>query len=132
MNKTFTIEELAAWIQYLKDAAKVDTTDKVFWFEGTEGMAYQIVGGWSEGFSEDYADVFCLSESEPWKAMCIKIAEHKDALKPTDFDFIDEPVNSVGEVEGCCVPLEWDDTPVVAAAFYTIEWERLMAEKFSK
>ena len=129
MNTKFTIEQLAAWIKGIKQAAKEDATFSIAWFPMTQNLPFSIVAGWQEYFTnDDYSDVFCCSKSQPKYVMCLKVAENKGPYAYIDFDAIDMPVDKSGEVDDTCIPLEWDDSPKAAAFFFMGEWERIMKE----
>jgi hypothetical protein len=129
MNTKFTVEELATWIAHIKEAAKNDTQETIFWFTPTINSPFCIVAGWSRMFDQDtsYSDIFCSSPSQPEYVMFIKVAENPDQLV-LDFDFMDMPIDKSGEVDDTCVPLEWSDSPKYAAEFFLHEWERIMEE----
>ena len=124
---TINIKNLAAWIEDIKEAAKDDNCFSVAFFKDTEHEPFAIVAGWMKGFSKDYADIFCMSKSEPEYAMCIKIVVN-DGQSCPDFETLDMPVDKFGEVDNTCVALEWDDDPEYAAQFFLSEWERIMKE----
>lgn len=115
MNTTFTKEALAMWIAGLIDAAKNDEQFDVAWFTPTENTRFSIIGGWvDDGVSSDYADLFCMSKSNPTKVMCVDVADNEDTLITEE------------EPETTHIVLEWDDSPEAAAEFFMHEWERLM------
>jgi hypothetical protein len=126
MNKVFTKEALAGWIQTLKDIAADDEQISVSWFTPTKDYPVSIVGGWMNGFSPREADLFCQSKSHPTYAMCIKIVENNGPYVYCDFETLDMPVDDRDEVEDTCIALEWKDAPMRVAEFYMHEWERLM------
>lgn len=127
--KKITIESLAKWIANLKEEAKKDESFSIAWFGDTKDEPFSIIGGWLDGFSEDYSDIFCMSKSNPTYAMCIKIAVNEGPYAYTDFEIMNMPVDpATGEVDDTCVPLEWDDDPEYAAQFFLSEWERIMKE----
>jgi hypothetical protein len=126
MNKTFTKEALAGWINGLKQAAKEDEQFSVSWFIPTKESPLSIVGGWENGFSPREADLFCQSKSEPTFAMCIKIVVNEGPYAYCDFETLNMPVDDREEVEDTCIALEWKDDPTKVAEFYMMEWERLM------
>ena len=114
MNNTFTKEALTGWIKGLKEAAKNDEQFELSWFIPTKHSRFSIIGGWVDGYSDKYADLFCMSKSCPTKAMCLDIVDNEDIL------FVEE------EAEFTHIPLELDDNPICAAEFFMHEWERLM------
>ena len=128
MTTKFTKEQLTAWIEDIKEAAKEDTSFSIAWFKDTEDKPFSIVAGWQKMFNEDYSDLFCCSKSHPEYVMCIKIAENEGPYAYTDFDAMAMPFDKLGNVDDTCVPLEWDDNPEVAAEFFLHEWERIMNE----
>lgn len=124
-----TVKSLAEWIEGLKEAAKDDSSfSSIFWFTGTEQEPFSIIGGWLEGFSENYADLMCISKSNPKYAMCIKIATNKGPYAYTDFAVTSMPVDSEGIVDDTCVALEWEDNSEELAAWLLTEWERITKE----
>ena len=127
--KKITIESLTKWIANLKEAAKKDEQFSIAWFGDTKDEPFSIIGGWLDGFSEEYSDIFCMSKSNPTYAMCIKIAVNEGPYSYTDFEIMDMPVDpATEEVDDTCIPLEWDDDPEYAAQFFLSEWERVMKE----
>jgi hypothetical protein len=126
MNKTFTKEALATWIDGLMQAAREDEQFSIAWFVPTQNSPVSIIGGWLGGFAPKEADLFCQSKSNPTYAMCIKVCENHGPYAYTDFELMDMPLDESGEVEDNCIALEWDDDPTRVAEFYMIEWERLM------
>ena len=125
MNKTFTKEELTNWIAGLMNAAENDESFTVAWFEPTKNSPVSIVGGWQDGFHPSQADLFCMSESCPTYAMCIKIIENNGPYAYCDFETLGMPVCENGEVDDTCMALEWEDTPERFAEFFMGEWERM-------
>ena len=115
MNTTFTKEALATWIAGLIDAAKEDEQFDVAWFAPTKNTRFSIIGGWVDGYNSNYADLFCMSKSNPTKAMCVDVVDNEDTL-----------ITIEEEVEPTHIILEWDDSPDAAAEFFMHEWERLM------
>ena len=113
MNKTFTKEALAGWINGLKEAAKNDEQFEVSWFIPTKESRFSIIGGWVD-FAPGFEDVFCVSKSRPDRAMCVDVVDNDDILITEE------------EVEPTHIILEWDDSPEAAAEFFMHEWERLM------
>lgn len=129
MNNKFTVESLAAWIRCLVDHAKKDEQFSVSWFPETKNEPFSIVGGWMEGFSEDYSDLLCISKSEPNYAMCIKIVINEGPYAYTDFEILNMPLDpETNEVDDTCIALEWEDDPEETACFFKAEWERIMKE----
>jgi hypothetical protein len=131
MNKD-TIKKLADWIEDLKEAAKDDTCFSIAWFKETENDPFSIIGGWMEGFSEDYSDLVCISKSNPQYAMCVKIAVNEGPYAYTDFEIMDMPVNEDGDVDDTCIALEYDDDSESLAMFLLTELERITKEHGSK
>lgn len=126
MKNKITVESLAVWIAGIKECAKQDTEEQIFWFVPTMDKPFTIVAGWQKLF--DFPEVFCTSKSQPAYVMCIKIAENKEPCIYPDFDSFNMPLDKNGEVDDTCVPLEWDDSPEAAAEFFLMEWERIMKE----
>ena len=128
MTTKFTKEQLATWINNLKELAKQDTESLVHWFGPTAGESFSIVGGWQKLFpNADMIDIFCCSKSKPEYVMSIKVVENKGPYAYADFDSLNMPWNEhFEEVDDTSVPLEWDDSPEAAAEFFMHEWERIM------
>lgn len=116
---------LAEWIRFLIEEARRDTEKTVYWFKGTKDMPFNIVGGWSEGFDEEYSNLLCVSKSNPKYAMCVKIVVNEGDVVYTDFDLLNMPTGSNGEVDDTCIALEYADDPVEAAQFFWSEFERI-------
>ena len=128
MTTKTTINNLAAWIEDIKEAAKEDTSFSIAWFKDTEDKPFSIIAGWQKMFQEDYSDLFCVSKSHPEYVMCIKVAVNEGPYAYTDFDAMNMPLGIDNEVDDTCIPLEWDDPAEVAAQFFLMEWERIMSE----
>lgn len=129
MNNLFTKEQLAEWIESLKQFAAGDHELLVSWFKGTKDRTYSIIGGWQKMFDKDYSDLFCCSKAQPEYVMCVKIIKNEGPYAYADFDSLNMPYDpETGDVDDTCVPLEWDDNPEVAAEFFLHEWERIMNE----
>lgn len=129
MTIKFTKEQLAAWLEDIKEAAKDDTSFSIAWFEGTKNAPLAIIAGWMECFADnsEVDDLFCCSKSQPRYCMCIKIAENDGPKAYTDYELMNMPIDSKsGEVENTEVMLEWSDPADYAAEFFMHEWERLM------
>lgn len=124
---TKTLMLLAEWIRNLIREAELDTNLSMAQFvaAGDEDSPFVIAGGWSEGFSEDYADLLYISKSQPTYAMCIKIAVKESC---SDFDLLKMPVYKHGEVDDTCIPLEKGEDPNDAAKFFLMEFERVCRE----
>lgn len=128
MNNKVTLENLTTWIRSLTDDARNDKQFAVSWFKETEDCPFSIVGGWMDGFSEAYNDLLYISKSEPTYALCVKIVSNNGPYAYTDFEMLNMPVDSDGEVDNTCIALELKDDPESAAMFYLTEWERIMKE----
>lgn len=129
MTINFTKEQLAAWLNNLKELAKADTEHVIHWFGQTAGAPLSIVGGWKECFADSSGvdDLFCCSKSHPKYCMCVKIAENDGPYAYTDYEIMDMPYDrESGDVENTEVMLEWNDPVDYAAEFFMHEWERLM------
>ncbi len=129
MTTKFTKEQLAGWIEEIKEAARDDTSFSIAWFNGTEDEPLSIIAGWMEYFADnsEFNDLFCCSKSQPRYVMCIKIAENKGPYAYTDYEIMDMPWDrDTDEVEDTEVMLEWDDPTDYMAEFFMHEWERLM------
>ena len=123
-----TINNLAEWINSLKQFADGDHELSVSWFKDTKTQPFSIVGGWQKMFQEDYSDLFCCSKSQPEYVMCVKIVKNDGPYAYVDFDSLNMPTDCFGNVDDTCIPLEWDDSAEAAAAFFLCEWERIMHE----
>lgn len=129
MNYNETIKDLAAWLDDLKRSAKLDEPFAISWFKGTKDYPFAIIGGWTKGFSDDYADLLCISESESEYAMCVKIAINKGSYAYTDYEVMNMPYDEEsGNVDDTEVALEWDDDSESLATWLLTEWERIMKE----
>ena len=130
MNTKFTIDELAEWIETVKDAAEEDESFSIAWFKGTKKSPFAIIAGWIDGFSDedDFSDMFCISASNPKYVMCIKIAVNDGPYAYTDYDLMNMPVDEDGEVDSTEIMLEWEDDSEDLAEFFMHEWERIMEE----
>lgn len=127
-KNTAMLNNLTEWIEEIIEAAKDDNCFSIAWFKGTENKPFSIIGGWMEGFSEDYSDLLCISKSNPKYAMCIKIAVNEGPYAYTDFEMMDMPINKEGDVDDTCIALEYNDDPKATAEFFLGEWERIMRE----
>lgn len=121
-------KKLAEWIESLKKAAKEDNDSVIFWFDDTKESKLSIIGGWMEGFSESWDELLCVSKKNPKYAMCIKIAVNEGPYSYTDFELMNCPENSEGEIEDTCIALEYEDDAEELAGFFDMEFERLMKE----
>ena len=127
MNKDI-IKKLAEWIEDLKEAAKKDGAISISWFKETDNEPFSIIGGWMEGFSEDYSGLLCISKADPAYAMCVKIAVNEGPYAYTDFEIMDMPIDAEGNVDDTCIALEYDDDAEELATFLLTEWERITKE----
>ena len=127
-----TLKQLVDWVKSLMQEAEKDSNLSVSWFQMPEEpkSPFKIVGGWSEGFSKEYADLLYISKSEPKYAMCIKVvmSAPSNTYAYTDFDSLSMPTYKHGEVDDTCVPLEQNDDPEQVALFYLHEYERIIKE----
>jgi hypothetical protein len=121
-----TIKNLAAWIESLKQFAEGDHELLVSWFKDTKDKPFSIVGGWVKMLN--LPEEFCCSKAQPEYVMCVKIAKNEGPYAYVDFDSLNMPTDSFGNVDDTCIPLEWDDSADAAAAFFLCEWERIMTE----
>ncbi len=128
MNREDMIKDLANWVEGLKEAARRDDAVSISWFNGTKDKPFAIIGGWADGFADDYADIMCLSKADPNYAMCVKIAINEGPYAYTDFEIMNMPYDEEGNVDDTEVALEWDDNPEEAARWLLCEWERIMEE----
>lgn len=128
MNKN-TLKNLTDWIEGLKKSAKEDEQFSIAWFKETENKPFSIIGGWMEGFSEDYSDFICISKGDPSYAMCVKIAVNEGPYAYTDFEIMNMPVNpETEEVDDTCIALEYNDDSESLAQFLLVELERINKE----
>jgi hypothetical protein len=128
MNKN-TLKNLTDWIEGLKKSAKEDEQFSIAWFKETENKSFSIIGGWMEGFSEDYSDFICISKGDPSYAMCVKIAVNEGPYAYTDFEIMNMPVNpETEEVDDTCIALEYNDDSESLAQFLLAELERINKE----
>jgi hypothetical protein len=127
MNKDI-LNKLVEWLESLKEAARDDESFSIAWFKPTENDPFSIIGGWMEGFSENYSGLLCISKSNPQYAMCVKIAVNEGPYAYTDFELMNMPVNAEGEVDDTCIALEYDDDSESLAQFFLIELERITKE----
>lgn len=127
MNKDI-LNKLVEWLESLKEAAKDDESFSIAWFKPTENDPFSIIGGWMEGFSEDYSDLVCISKSNPQYAMAVKIAVNEGPYAYTDFELMNMPVAADGEVDDTCIALEYDDDSESLAQFLLMELERITKE----
>ena len=119
---------LAEWLSDLIEAAKDDESFCIAWFKETENAPFSIIGGWMEGFSDQYDDVLCISKSNPTYATCVKIVINEGPYAYTDFEIMNMPVNPEGDVDDTCIALDYDEDVEGLAQFLWCEWERIMNE----
>ena len=128
MNKDM-IKKLTDWLEGLKQAAREDEQFSISWFKPTENDPFSIIGGWMEGFSENYSGLVCISKGDPSYAMCVKIAVNEGPYAYTDFELMNMPINTnTEEVEDTCIALEYDDDTESLAQFLLMELERITKE----
>jgi hypothetical protein len=127
MNKDI-LKKLVEWIESLKDDAENDNPFDIAWFSETKNKPFSIIGGWMEGFSEDYSDLVCISKSNPQYAMAVKIAVNEGPYAYTDFELMNMPVAADGEVDDTCIALEYDDDSESLAQFLLMELDRITKE----
>jgi hypothetical protein len=126
MNTSFTTKELAMWIAGLQVSAEKDEQFLVDWFPSTKDSPVSIIGGWQGGnYPGVNADLFCTSKKNPDQIMCIKIIINKGPYAYADFECLDMPIDTSGEVDNTCLMLEWDDDPERVATFFWGEWLRM-------
>jgi hypothetical protein len=123
-----TKKNLVDWIEGLKESARNDEAFSISWFKGTKNYPFAIIGGWTEGFNEEWADIMCISKGDPSYCMCVKIAINEGPYAYTDFELMNMPYDEAGNVDDTCVALEWDDDPESLADWLLCEWERIMTE----
>lgn len=131
MNSKFTKEQLTAWIEDIKEAAKDDVSFSIAWFPHTDDKPFSIVAGWAPLFSNksEVSDLFCCSKSHPEYVMCIKIAINEGPYVYMDYEFMNMPFDpTTEEVDNTEIMLEWDDPADYAAEFFLHEWERIVKE----
>ena len=119
------LKRLTEWLTALKKAAEEDEAFLISWFEDTKQDEFCIIGGWSDGFSEDYADLLHISKTSPSYAMCVKIAVNEGPYAYTDFDIMNMPATENGDVDDTCIALELDEDPAELALFLAAEHERI-------
>ena len=129
MNTKNTTTALAGWLKGLIQAAKEDESFSVSWFLPTKDEKMSIVGGWMEGFSEDYSDFVCVSKSNPKYAMCVKVVVNEGPYAYCDFETLNMPIDRFGEVDNTCIVLEYNDDVNAMAEFFIGEWERITREQ---
>lgn len=123
------LQKLTEWLKDLKTMADNDEDILISWFGETKNEPICIIGGWSDGFSADYADLLHTSESSPTYAMCVKIAINEGECAYTDFDLMNMPIDKeTNEVDDTCIALERDDDPAELALFLVSEWDRISKE----
>ena len=128
MSIKFTKEELATWIEGIKEAARNDELFSIAWFKGTEKEPFSIIAGWQEVFSDESEsdNRFCVSKSHPTYVMSIKIAENEGPYLYTDYEIMNMPYDrETDEVDNTEVMLEWDDPVDYAADYFIQEYERI-------
>ena len=131
MTTQFTKEQLAEWLEDIKEAAKDDTSFSIAWFKETEKEPLSIIAGWQECFADnsEVDDLFCCSKSQPKYVMCVKIAENEGPYAYTDYEVMNMPYDRESmEAENTEVMLEWDDPTDYMAEFFMHEWERYMTD----
>lgn len=122
------IKRLAGWIDSLKEAANKDEKLSISWFADTKDKPFSIIGGWMEGFSDSYSDILCISKSEPKYAMCVKIAINEVNCAYIDFESMDMPVDTKGQIDDTCIALEYADNSESLAEFFLMELDRISRE----
>jgi hypothetical protein len=125
----FTKQELAEWIEDIKEAAKDDTCFSIAWFKPTESFPFAIIAGWHEfdDFEGEDSFGFCRSKSQPKYMMAIKIAENEGPYAYTDYEIMNMPWDrETGDVDNTEIFLEWDDPVDYMADHFRAEWVRLM------
>ena len=128
MNKDM-IKKLTEWLESLKQSAREDEQFSIAWFKPTENDPFSIIGGWMEGFSENYSGLLCISKGAPGYAMCVKIAVNEGPYAYTDFEIMNMPVDpATEEVDDTCIALEYDDDSESLARFLLMELERITKE----
>lgn len=128
MNTNITKEQLTVWVAGIMECAKQDSEEKVWWFVPTLKTPFAIVAGWKKMFDNgDFSDIFCCSKSNPERVMCLSVVS-SNSFPATDFESIAIPRSIFGAEEDVCIPLEWEDSPEVAADFFLMEWERITKE----
>lgn len=128
-KKLISIVKLAGWIRTLVEAAEKDEQFSITWFSDTKDKPFSIVGGWMEGFSEDYSDLLCISKSNPTYAMCVKIVVNEGPYAYTDFEVMNMPFDpEANKVDDTCIALEREEDYEAMALFFLNEWERIMKE----
>ena len=125
MTNKKIIANLEDWLKSLITRAEEDDNFLVSWFDDTKDDSISLVGGWSEGFSEDFNDILYISKSSPSYALCVKIAVNDGPYAYVDFDTLDMPTSSDGTVEDTCIVIERNEDISGLASFLSCEFERI-------
>ena len=125
MTNKKIIANLEDWLKSLIKKAEEDDNFLVSWFDDTKDDSISLVGGWSEGFSEDFNDILYISKSSPSYALCVKIAVNDGPYAYVDFDTLDMPTSSDGTVEDTCIVIERNEDISGLASFLNCELERI-------
>jgi hypothetical protein len=123
------LHRLTEWLEDLRKSAEEDEQFSISWFGDTKDKPFSIIGGWLDGFSEEYSDILHISKSNPSYAMCVKIAINEGPYAYTDFELMDMPIDpATEEVDDTCIALEKDEELAELAMFFAAEWDRIMKE----
>ena len=118
-------EELVYWLSSLIVKAKNDEQFKVARFMPTENKKFSIVGGWMSGFSKDFSNFLCISQSNPTQAMCVKIIVNNAEDSDCDFETLSMPMDKSYVVDDTCIALELEDNLEDLADFLLCELDRI-------
>lgn len=124
------VQRLTEWLNDLIKSAEEDEQFLVSWFKDTQDAPFSIVGGWLEGFAEDFSDILYISKSNPTYAMSVKIVVNEGPYAYTDFEMLDMPIDpKTNEVDDTCFTLEIGEETAEFALFLISEWGRFMEQK---
>lgn len=122
-----TRNNLAAWMDSLREQVKNGQQFTTAWFEDTKDTPISIVGGWLNGFAA-FADTgsFCINKHNTNQALCIAVVVNNGEDSTVELDklkFCDAPN---GVPEDLSIAISPDDDTNVFAHFLLIERDRIM------
>lgn len=124
------LQRLTEWLYDLVRMAEEDEMFLVSWFKDSMDKPFSIVGGWLDGFSEDFSDILHMSKTNPTCAMSVKIIVNEGPYAYTDFEMLNMPIDpETNEVDDTCFTLEIGENLGEFALFLMSEWGRLMKEQ---
>lgn len=124
------LQKLTDWLYDLVRKAEEDEIFLVSWFKDSLDKPFGIVGGWLDGFSEDFSDILHMSKTNPTCAMSVKIIINEGPSACTDFETLNMPIDpETNEVDDTCFTLEIGENLEEFAQFLMSEWGRLMKEQ---